>query len=119
MPRLSLWKPNKGNDYRFADRIVREHFLVGGTGVFVHKLLGTHTQTDSVSSDQPTNTNVSPTNVQDLLFIENRDRNYDPDVYDLRGVYSVQDQDFNLTQFGLFQTNDTIYLTFHLLLSTH
>ena len=71
MPRLSLWKPNKGNDYRFADRIVREHFLVGGTGVFVHKLLGTHAQTDSVSSDQPTNTNVSPTNVQDLLFLEN------------------------------------------------
>jgi len=114
MPRLSLWKPNKGNDYRFADRVVREHFLVGGTGVFVHKLLGTHAQTTSVSSDQPTNTNVSPTNVQDLLFLENRDRNYDPDVYDLRGVYSVQDQDFDLTQFGLFQTNDTIYLTFHL-----
>lgn len=114
MPRLSLWKPNKGNDYRFADRVVREHFLVGGTGIFVHKLLGTHAQTDSVASDQPTNTNVSPTNVQDLLFLENRDRNYDPDVYDLRGVYSVQDQDFDLTQFGLFQTNDTIYLTFHL-----
>ena len=70
MPRLSLWKPNKGNDYRFADRIVREHFYVGGTGVFVHKLLGTHAQTDSMSSDQPTNTNISPTNVQDLLFLE-------------------------------------------------
>ena len=114
MPRLSLWKPNRGNDYKFADRTVKEHFLAGGTGVFVHKYLGPHTNTNSVSSDQPTNSVTSNLNVQDMLFGENRDRKYDSDVFDLRGVYSVADQDFDLTQFGLFQTADTIFITFHL-----
>ena len=114
MPRLSLWKPNRGNDYKFADRTIKEHFLAGGTGVFVHKYLGPHTNTNSVSSDQPTNSVTSNLNVQDMLFGENRDRKYDSDVFDLRGVYSVADQDFDLTQFGLFQTADTIFITFHL-----
>tara|TARA_B100000989_G_C19525012_1_gene466298 strand:+ start:1885 stop:3135 length:1251 start_codon:yes stop_codon:yes gene_type:complete len=114
MPRLSLWKPNKGNDYKFADRTIKEHFLVGGTGVFVHRYIGPHINTNSVSSDQPTNSITSVLNIQDMLFGENRDRKYDSDVFDLRGVYSVADQDFDLTQFGLFQTNDTIFITFHI-----
>ena len=113
MPRLSLWKPNKGNDYKFADRTIKEHFLVGGTGVFLHKYIGPHINTNSASSDQPTNSITSVLNVQDLLFGENRDRKYDSDVFDLRGVYNVADQDFDLTQFGLFQTADTIFITFH------
>jgi len=49
-----------------------------------------------------------------LLFMENRDRKYDPDVYELRGVYNVQDTDFDLTQFGLFLSNDMLYMTFHM-----
>ena len=114
MPRLSLWKPNKGNDYKFADRTIAEHFYIGGTGVFIHKYLGPHTQTGSIAGDQPKNSVVHPTGIQDMLFGENRDRKYDSDVYDLRGVYSVQDQDFDMTQFGLFQTADTLYITFHL-----
>jgi len=114
MPRLSLWKPNKGNDYKFADRVIREHFFAGGTGVFLHKYIGPHTHTDSTSSDQPKNSITSTLNIQDVLFGENRDRKYDPDVFDLRGVYNVADQDFDLTQFGLFQTADTIYITFHI-----
>jgi len=52
--------------------------------------------------------------IQDLLFLENRDRKYDRDLYELRGVYNVSDNDFDLTQFGLFLTNDTLYITFHL-----
>jgi hypothetical protein len=57
---------------------------------------------------------LDETNIQDLLFLENRDRLYDPDVYELRGVYNVGDQDFDLTQFGLFLSADTIYVTFHI-----
>jgi hypothetical protein len=38
---------------------------------------------------------------------------YDPDVYVMRGVYNTQDVDFDLTQFGLFLNNDTIFMTFH------
>jgi len=114
MPRLSLWKPQKGNDYKMIDRVIREHFNVGGTGVFIHKYLGPHAQANTTDSTQPDNSVVRPNNIQDLLFLENRDRKYDPDVYDMRGVYQVQDSDFDLTQFGAFLSNDTIYMTFHL-----
>jgi hypothetical protein len=44
---------------------------------------------------------------------ENRDRAYDPDIYIMRGVYRTQDIDFDLTQFGLFLNNDTLFITFH------
>jgi hypothetical protein len=53
-------------------------------------------------------------NIQDLLFLENRDRKYSDDIYVLRGIYNVQDIDFNLSQFGLFLQNDTIFVTFHI-----
>jgi hypothetical protein len=46
--------------------------------------------------------------------MENRDRIYEPDVYVLRGIYQMQDLDFNLSQFGLFLSNDNIMLHFHL-----
>jgi len=116
MPRLSLWKPEKTNDYRFMDRLIKEQFLVGGTGVLVHKYLQ---PADQGASTDPTKPNykaddiLNETKIQDLLFLENRDRIYDPDVYELRGVYNVGDQDFDLTQFGLFLSADTIYITFH------
>ena len=57
---------------------------------------------------------INETKIQDLLFMENRDRKYDPDIFDLRGVYNVSDNDFDLTQFGLFLTNDTLFITFHI-----
>lgn len=52
--------------------------------------------------------------IQDLILMENRDRKYDPDVYCLRGIYDMQDIDFNLSQFGLFLQNDTVFIMFHL-----
>lgn len=62
---------------------------------------------------QPTYETVDVLHIQDLLLLENRDRVYDPDVYVMRGVYNTQDVDFDLTQFGLFLNNDTIFMTFH------
>ena len=40
MPRLSLYKPERGNDYAFLDKSISEMFTIGGTDVFVHKYLG-------------------------------------------------------------------------------
>jgi len=159
MPRLSLYRPQKGNDYKFIDKTVWEMFQVGGTDVLVHKYIGPGSievwdtskqysageliQTNingkptvykAVQANQgqiPPNTTYweyirtetpttpvynedDPLNIQDLLFLENRDRKYDPDVYVLRGVYNLQDTDFNLSQFGLFLQNDTIFITFHI-----
>ncbi len=63
---------------------------------------------------QPPALNQSAQNIQDLLFLENRDRKYDPDVYNLRAHYRISDSDFDLSQFGLFLTGDTIFMTVHL-----
>lgn len=121
MPRLSLYKPEKGNDYRFMDKTINEQFTVGGTDIYLHKYLGPYDQgsTNKDGAATPTQPQYSGDSlnertIQDLLFLENRDRRYSPDVYILRGIYNVQDMDFNLSQFGMFLQNDTVFMTVHL-----
>ena len=183
MPRLSMWRENHSNDYKFFDKRISEEFTIGGTGVYLHKYLGTSVQanayavtsevtantavlsfanvaiidvgqsvsgvgiatnttitaknltantvtlssnvTETIASTTPISVywknaenpyyaNESAKNIQDLLFLENRDRKYEGNVYSLRGVYTVNDSDFDLTQFGLFLNADTVYMTFHL-----
>jgi hypothetical protein len=177
-----MWRENHTNDYKFFDKVISEQFTVGGTGVLLHKYLGTLPQansfvttnttvsgstlyfgnvstmevgqtvqgvgiaantvifstnttantitlTSNITSNistgqslsifwkdhtQPNYQNQSALNIQDLLFLENRDRKYDTSVYTLRGVYTVTDNDFDLQQFGIFLSADTIYMTFHL-----
>jgi len=119
MPKLSLYRPNRTSDYQYLDRIISERYTVGGVDVFVHKYLGPETGgEDSVLSGnadatQPIYDTLSPLHIQDLLLLENRDRVYDQDIYVMRGVYNTQDVDFDLTQFGLFLNNDTLFMTFH------
>ena len=121
MPRLSVFKPEKGNDYKFFDRNIKEMFTVGGTDLHFHKYLGPYDQGDTnkdgeASPTQPqySGDSLNERTIQDLLFLENRDRKYSPDVYVIRGIYNVQDIDFNLSQFGMFLQNDTIFLTVHM-----
>lgn len=115
MPRLSLYRPNKTQDYEFLDKVVYEQFSIGGTGINVHKYLGPQNPTEEESTAaMPRYDAVKETNIQDMLFLENRDRKYDPDVYNLRAIYNVSDTDFNLSQFGLFLSNDTLFMTIHI-----
>jgi hypothetical protein len=115
MPRLSLYKPEKGQDYTFLDQTIAEMFTVGGTDVFVHKYLGpVNPEEEDATATQPRYNAVKETNIQDLLFLENRDRKYDPNIYQIRGIYNVNDIDFDMSQFGLFLQNDTIFLTVHI-----
>jgi hypothetical protein len=121
MPRLSLYKPEKGNDYRFMDKTINEQFTVGGTDIYLHKYLGPYDQgsTNKDGAASPTQPQYSGDSlnertIQDLLFLENRDRKYSEDVYIIRGIYNVQDIDFNLSQFGMFLQNDTVFMTVHL-----
>jgi hypothetical protein len=118
---LSIFKPEKGNDYKFFDRNIKEMFTVGGTDLHFHKYLGPYNQgdTNKDGAASPTQPNYSGDSlnertIQDLLFLENRDRKYADDVYVVRGIYNVQDADFNLSQFGMFLQNDTLFLTVHL-----
>ena len=115
MPRISLYRPERGNDYEFLDRQIEEMFVVGGTDINIHKFLGAEIPSDEdATADQPQYDAVKETNIQDLLFLENRDRKYDPDVYTHRAIYNVQDIDFDLSQFGLFLSNDTLFMTVHI-----
>jgi hypothetical protein len=114
MPRLSLYRPEKTRDYKFFDRNIREQLYIGGTDLYVHKYLGVQdNQTTTVDQTQPHYDSLDPTKIQDLLFLENRDRKYAPDIYRLRGHYSVQNLDFDLSQFGLFLNNDIIFIVVH------
>ena len=65
-------------------------------------------------ASKPSYANQSEQNIQDLLWLENRDRKYDRDVYKMRGIYQRADQDFDLSQFGLFLQTGTIFMVFHL-----
>ena len=181
MPRLSLWKDGAHtNDYKYMDRNISEMFTVGGTGILVHKYLGTTEQNLSKTTSgaqgtpgstlafantsdidlgmfvtasgvttgtkvaaktattvtlsanttaalgtgasvkfytdaaKPSYVNQSALNIQDLLFLENRDRKYDPDVYSMRGIYQVQDVTFDLSQFGMFLQTGTLFMVFHI-----
>lgn len=119
MPRLSLYRPNRTRDYQFLDRTIREMYTVGGVDIYVHKYLGPQAggEDSALSGNQdatqPVFDTVDVLNIQDLLLLENRDRKYDQDIYIMRGVYNTQDVDFDLTQFGLFLNNDTLFITFH------
>ncbi len=181
MARLSLWKDGKHSaDYKFFDRRISEQFTIGGTGILLHKYLGTNPQGLYVSTSagqtapdvvlnfsnttgvtngmfvygtgivagaqvisttstsvtlslatslavpantqigfsadatKPAYTNQSALNIQDLLWVENRDRKYDTNIYKMRGIYQRADQDFDLTQFGLFLQSGTLFMVFHL-----
>lgn len=113
MPRLSLWRPNHSNDYKFFDRRMSEMFTIGGTDINIHKYLGPLEQGPSTDATKPDYLNQSEKNIQDLLFLENRDRKYDTSVYTMRGIYRINDNDFDLSQFGLFLTSDTLFMLFH------
>jgi len=114
MPRLSFWNDGQHNNtYKYQDKLVSEQINISGTGVHVHKYIGTK----NVGEDTPTTphyTNQSASNIQDLLFIENRDRMYDTSIYQMRGWYQVPNQSFDLSQFGIFLNIGTLFMIFHI-----
>ena len=121
MPPLSLWKGVgvKTNDFKLIDRAVSEQFRIGGTEFYIHKLTGVVDQGNNEDNNLPVNLDQTDGNdplltIQDVLNMENRDRSYDKNVYSLKGHYLLSDTEFDLRQFGLFLSNDTIFITFHL-----
>lgn len=104
MSKLKLWRNNKTKDYKFIDRSIFEYFEISGTQMFIHKYVGTYDEQGNV---------LENIKIQDLLFMETRDRKYDPNVIEIFGIYTVSDNDFELSQFGFFQS-DTLYIDFHM-----
>lgn len=115
MSRLSLWDRQKNDDYNFFDSTIRELFDVGGVEVLVHKYVGFRNGEDAVDGTQVFDPKVQgEIQIQDILFLENRDRKYDQNLYELKAVYNMQDTEFDMRQFGMFLEADTLYLEFHL-----
>lgn len=110
MPRLSLWNSGKkGNTYRFMDRAISEWFGISGTAIYVHMYQGHHQQGEDAPSGPS-----AVTSIQDVLLMENRDRKYSDEVFELRGVYNINDSDFDMRQFAMFLGNDALFIEFHL-----
>ena len=65
MPKLSLWRPNKTNDYNFFDRTISEMFTVGATDLYIHKYLGPTDQGASIDYTQPQYDVLNPTITSD------------------------------------------------------
>lgn len=119
MVKLSLWRGlgTKTLDYKFTDKIIAQQYQVGGVEFYLHKYLGPNPNvapTDTTVNFDTTGGDASDLTIQDVLNMEIRDRSYDPDVYSIRGHYVVSDQEFDLRQFGLFLSNETMFITFHL-----
>ena len=106
MGRISLWNPVKGADYNFVDRTVGENFRIAGDGILVHMYEGPTT-------DASGNTDTSLTTIQDVLFLTNNNRKYNPNVIELRGHHQPQDINYDLSQFGVFLSSDVIRIMFH------
>jgi hypothetical protein len=106
MPRISLWSPTKGADFQFTDRTVGEAFRISGDGILVHEYIGPTTDANG-------NTDTSLTTIQDVLFLTNNNRKYNPDVIELRGHHQPQDVNYDLSQFGIFLSSDMIRIQFH------
>lgn len=112
-----LYDKNLNQDYHFFDDVVKEQFQVGGTIVYVHKYLGPGPNYDpNASALEPAYLDgSSETDIGDYLFLQNKNRRYSADVYELYAHYPIQDTSFDLMQFGLaLSGSDTIYVTSHL-----
>lgn len=115
MPRISLWSPIKKNDFKFIDRIIGEHLYAGGTGVYVHRVLGTNEILNTNDPTLPATAGGDELFIQDLLFLENRDRKYDKNIYELRGQYNILDIDgYDLTAFGYILNDGSVFMNFHI-----
>jgi len=114
----------KGPDYRFIDINISEFFTISGSTILCHLYLGPYQQQYELLNRDGSKVPAADPNtpavdgdlatIEDALLMENRDRKYSDITYELRGIYTIQDIDFDLRQFGIFLTNDTLFIEFHL-----
>lgn len=106
MPRISLWNNGrKSADYKFIDRNIGEYFRASGTDLYLYLYKGAYKE-DGTEGDIRS--------IQDVVFQENRDRIYEKEIKIMSGIYNVQDNDFDLRQFGFFMGGDTLFMEVHL-----
>lgn len=116
MQGLTLWKGKNSKDFKFQDKIAKEFVNISGTLCIIHKYVGPYKQDPKDSSlFLPQNEDeINEMTIQDVLFGENRDRKYSEDLYEVKGIYVVTDNDFDMTQFGYMLGGDQIVLEWHI-----
>jgi hypothetical protein len=103
---LTLWNNGrKGKTYEFTDRHISNYIRMSCPPVYIHMYLG---------GPDATGTPADLMKIQDVTVLENRDRKYSPDVFELPGAYNIQDVDHDLKQFGIFLSNDMFFVEFHI-----
>jgi hypothetical protein len=113
MARFSIWNSGNGRrtkDFRFIDRTISEFFNVSGTALFIHLYEGVYDQEAQDGSIM----DGGITAIEDPVLGENRDRKYRDEIIEMRGTYNVADNDFDMKQFGLFLSSDTIFIEVHM-----
>lgn len=125
-----FWRGHIGGaGAKFVDHHVAQIFRISGAPVYIHKYLGPAIKKetggdfpswdDFVEKGDVTLDNMNPKDgdpalrIQDLFLLENRDRAYSRDIYETKGIYTMEDVTFSLRRFGMFLSSDSIEIDFH------
>lgn len=115
MSGLTFWQGNKkGKTFQFQDKISEEFMRRFGAPLNLYAYIGPK-KLDPNDPDnlQPANSKyIEELTIQDIVLGENRDRKYSDEVYDIRGVLTLSDADYNLSQFGL-TFDDSLIIEIH------
>ena len=65
-----MWRENHSNDYKFFDRRISEQFTIGGTGVLLHKYLGTNVQSNAYVTTANVTANASTLSFANVAVME-------------------------------------------------
>jgi hypothetical protein len=115
MTGVSLYRDGrKGKTFNFIDKHISQFIRVSGTVAYVHLYLGVYDQNDPNIVPPVAPSVPAPTDIQDVLLLENRDRKYSKDIFQMWICYSRADNDFDLKSFGIFLTGDTLFLEAHI-----
>lgn len=114
---FSLWDNKRNADYHFQDEAIQEYYSINGLGSLVYKYKGIADQGETNDVTQPNHIakdgKIDEMSIQDFLYMENRDKVWDLEPYELKGIYEPQDAEFDLKQFGIFLNNDNVTIRYH------
>lgn len=130
MSAYRFWRGYDSANSRFIQFNLRRLLRMYGTPVVVHRYAGPVERKgegsdapswkdwmergDATLPDYAVKGGSTEVDIQDLLFLENRDRKYDRTLYEVWGWYRLDTPNFDLRQFGITISDDTPEMAFAL-----
>lgn len=130
MPPYRHWRGYDSANTRFVQFQIRRLLRMSGTPVIVHRYTGPVERQgtgseppawndwiergDATLPDASVRGGSTEVDIQDLLFLENRDRKYDRVLYEIWGWYRLDTPNFELRQFGIVPSDDSPEMVFAL-----